>query len=149
MAVQEGLELASLIPNSCIYYGSQKEAHTSLASFLQSSIPCTTNNSDHESGVSHFLAFHGTHWLNSKTAGSGGILLPSSLEVSGNPLKKDATASPSSGGSSRSEPLPVAPPSLDPVFKPVGQLGVGGLQTTPDSISSSATPYYIPSGPCS
>ena len=97
------LRSASVIPNSCICCGSQKEAHTSLASFLQSSIPGTANNLVHQSGVLHFSAFHGTHWLNSKTMDSGGILLPSSLEVSGDPLKKDATASPSSIGSSRSE----------------------------------------------
>ena len=72
------------------------------------------------------LSLHGTHWLNSKTMGSRGVTLPSSSEVSGNPLRKDATTGPSSGGSSRSEPLPVAPSSLDPVFGPVGQLGAGG-----------------------
>ena len=141
--------LASFIPNSCIHCGSWKEACTSLASFLQSSIPGTADNLVHQSGVLHFLAFHGTHWLDSKTVGSGGILLPSSSEVSGNPLKKDATAGPSSGGSYRSEPLPVAPSSLDPVFGPVGQLGAGGLQTTPDGVSYSAFPYFIPGSPYS
>ena len=104
----------------------RNEAHTSLASFLQSSIPSTTNNSVHQSGVLHFSAFHGTHWLNSKTMGSRGIILPSSSEVSGNPLKKDATASPSSSGSSRSEPSLVVPSSPHPVFWPAGQLGAGG-----------------------
>ena len=81
--------------------------------------------------------------------GSRGIPSPSSLEVSSNPLKKDATTSPSSSGSSRSEPLAVAPSSPDPDFGPEGQLGVGGLQTAPGGTSSSAPPYYVPSGPCS
>ena len=89
--------MASPIPNSHICCGSQEEAHTFLASFLQSSNPNTTDNLVHQSRVSHFSAFHGTHWLNSMTTGSGGILSPSSSEVSSNPLKKDATASPSSG----------------------------------------------------
>ena len=43
-----------------------------------------------------------------------------------NPLRNDATSGLSSGGSSRSEPLPVAPSSPDPVFGSVGWLGAGG-----------------------
>ena len=101
--------VASPAPNSCICCGSLKDACTSLASFLQSSIPGTVNSLVHHSGVSHLLAFHGTHWLNSKTAGSRGISLSSSSEVSGDPLRKEATAGFSSGGSSKSEPLPLDP----------------------------------------
>ena len=117
--------VASLTPNSCICCGSPKDAHTSLASFLQSSIPGTVDNSVHHSGVLHLSAFHGTHWLNSKTVGSGGILLPSSSEVSSNPLRKEATASFSSSGSSKSESLPLVPSSPGPVFRSVGWLGAG------------------------
>ena len=117
--------LASLIPNSHVCCGSQKEAHTSLASFLQSSIPGTIDNSVHQSRVWHFLAFHGTHWLSSKTMGSGGILSPSSSEVSSNPLRKEATTGFSSSGSSRSELSPVAPSSPGPAFWSVGWLGAG------------------------
>ena len=141
--------LASLIPNSCIHCGCWKEAHTSLASYLQSSIHSTIDNSVHQSGVLHVLAFHGTHWLNSKTAGYRGILSPSSSEVSGDPLRKDATTGHSSGGSSRSEPLPVAPSSLDPVFGPAGWLWAAGLQNAPGNVSSFALPYFIPSSPYS
>ena len=141
--------VASLIPNSCIHCGSPKEACPSLASFLQSSIPGTVNNLVHQSRVSHFSTFHGTHWLNSKTAGSRGILSPSSLEVSSDPLRKEASASFSSGGSSKSEPSLVAPSSLGPVFRSAGWLGQGGLQTAPTSISSFALPYFIPSSPFS
>ena len=93
---------------------------------LWSPIPSTADNSVHQLGVSHPSALLGTYWLNSVTAGSGGILLPLSLEVSSNPLKKDATASPSSGASPRSESLVVAPSSLDPVFGPEGWLEAGG-----------------------
>ena len=116
---------ASFIPNSFIDCGSWNKACTSLASFLWSTISSTTDNLAHQPGVLHLLALHGTHWLNSVTAGSRDILLPLSSKVSGDPLKKDATTSPSSGGSPRSEPLAVAPSSLDPVFGPEGQLGAG------------------------
>ena len=117
--------VASLTPNSHICCGSPKDAHTSLASFLQSSIPGTVNNSVHHSGVLHLSAFHGTHWLNSKTAGSGDVLSASSSEVSGNPLRKEATASFISGGSSRSESSPSSPSSPDLVFGSVQWLGAG------------------------
>ena len=58
--------------------------------------------------------------------GSRGITLPSSPEVSSDPLRNDATSGPSSSGSCRKEPLPVAPSSPDPVFGSVGWLGTGG-----------------------
>ena len=74
---------------------------------------------------------------------------PSSPEVSSDPLRNDATSGPSSGGSSKSEPSLVAPSSLDPVFGSVGQLGAGGPQSAPDSISSSALLYFTPGGPYS
>ena len=117
--------VASLTPNSHICCGSPKDASTYLASFLQSSIPGTVNNLVHHSGVLHLSAFNGTHWLNSKTTGSRGILSPSSSEVSGNPLRKEATTGFSSGSSSKSESLPLVPSSPGPVFGSVGQLGAG------------------------
>ena len=141
--------MASLAPSSCICCGSLKDAHTSLASFLQSSIPGTVENLVHHSRVSHLLAFHGTHWLNSKTAGSGGIFLPSSSEVSGDTLRKEATASFSSGSSSKSEPLPLDPCSPGSVFRSARWLGQIDLQTTPGSISFFALLYFIPSSPYS
>ena len=136
--------LASLFPNSRIHCGSQKEACTSLASFLQSSIPGTIDNLVHQSRVLHFSAFHGTHWLKSKTVGFRGILLPSSSEVSSNPLRKEATASFSSGGSSRSEPLPVAPPHWALSSGQWGSWGQVGLQTAPGSISSFCSSLLCP-----
>ena len=140
---------ASFIPNSFICCGSQNKAHTSLASFLWSPFSGTANNSAHQLGILQLLALHGTHWLNLVTVGSGGILSPLSLEVCSNPLKKDATSSPSSGGSSKSEPSAVVASSLDSVLWPEGWLGEGGPQTAPDGISSSASPYYVPGGPFS
>ena len=119
------VRVAYLIPNSCICHRSPKDAHTSLASFLQSSLPGTVDSSVHHSGVLHLSAFHGTHWLNSKTAGSRGISLPSSLEVSGNPLRKEATIGFSSGSSSKLEPLPLDPCSPGPVLGSAGWLGAG------------------------
>ena len=101
--------VASFEPNSHNCRGSLKDARTSLASFLESSFPCTANSSVQHSGVLHLSAFHGTHQLNSTTGGSGDVSLPSSSEVFGNPLKKEATIGFSSGGSSRSEPLPFNP----------------------------------------
>ena len=117
--------VASLTPNSCICHGSPKDACTSLPIFLQSSIPGTVNNLVHHSGVLHLLVFHGTYWLNSNTTGSGGIFLPSSSEVSGDPLRKEATISLSSGGSSKSEPSSLVPSSLGPAFGSAGWLGAG------------------------
>ena len=126
MAVQEEpgeWPSSLLIPASAV--GVPKDACTSLPSFLQSSIPGIVNSLVHHSRVLHLSAFHGTHWLNSKTAGSGGVLSPSSLEVSGDPLRKEATAGFSSGSSSKSESLPLVPSSPGPVFRSVGQLGAG------------------------
>ena len=81
--------------------------------------------------------------------GSRGIPSPLSLEVPGDPLKKDATSGPSSGGSSKSEPLVAVASSLYSVLRPEQWLGQGALQTAPDGISSSSPPYYVPCGPCS
>ena len=124
--------MASLIPNSHICCGSLKEACTSIASFLESSIPGTVNNSVLQSRVSHLSAFHHTHWQNSKTAGSGGVLLPSSLEVSGDPFRKEAMTAFSSGGSSKSEPLPFAPSSLVHLY-PQFMITVGGMKEQMDN----------------
>ena len=128
---------------------SQNDACTSLASFLWSPISGTADISTHQLGVSHLSPLYGTHWLNSVTTGSGGILLPSSSEV---PVTL----------SRRMPPLVlvlVAPPNANlwlwllPHWTPSsghrGSWGQGGLQTTPDCITSSTPPYYIPSGPCS
>ena len=117
--------MASLAPNSCIHHGSPKDAHTSLASLLQSSLPGTVDSSVHHSGVSHLLAFQGTHQLNSKTVGSGGISSPSSSKVSGDPLRKEATVSFSSSGSSKSEPFPLDPCSPGSVLGLAEWLGAG------------------------
>ena len=53
-----------------------------------------------------------------KITGSGGIFLPSSSEVSGDPCRKEATVGFSSGSSSKLEPPPLAP------FSPSGALGM-------------------------
>ena len=142
--------MASFIPSSLICCRSQNNAHTSLASLLWSHISGTANNSAHQLGVSHLSALHGTHWLNSVTAGSRGILSPSSSEVPSDPLKKDATSGPSSGGSSKSEASAAVASSLDSVLGPErGSWGQGGLQTTHDGVSSSIPPYSVPGSPCS
>ena len=135
--------MASLTPSSCIHHGSPKDPHTSLASFLQSSTPGTVDSSVHHSGVLHLSALHGTHQLNSKTVGSRGIFLPSSLEVSGNPLSKEATAGFSSGSFSKSEP------SLVDLFSLGSFFGSGGPQTSPDGVSFFAPPYFILGSPYS
>ena len=116
---------SSSIHSSLILCRSQNKAHTSLASLLWSSTSGTADNSAHQLGVLHLLALHGTHWLNSVTAGSRGILSSSSLEVPINPLKKDATSSPSSCGSSRSEPSVAAASLLDSALRLGGWLGAG------------------------
>ena len=110
--------VASLESNSRNCYGSMKDALTSLASLLASSLPSMANSSSHQSGVSHLSAFHGTHWPKSIMSGSGGIFSPSLSEVSGDPCRKEATVGFSSGSSSKSEPLPLDPSS------PCGGLGV-------------------------
>ena len=108
--------VASLNPISCIHCGSLKDAHTSLASFLLLSLPGTVDSLGHHSRVLHILALHGTHWLNSETRGSRDISSSSSSKVFGNPLKKEATIGFSSSSSSKSEPLPLDPCSLDSVW---------------------------------
>ena len=150
MVVQgEPGEWPPLAPNSCICCGSLKDAGTSLASFLQSSIPGTVDSSVHHSGVSHLLAFHGTHWLNSKTVGSGGVSSPSSLEVSGQPSQdRRLPAGFSSGSSSKSEPLPLDPCSLGPVFR-FGEAAGGRLifkpnMATPPLLLLSTSSLVVP-----
>ena len=117
--------VASLEPNSWNCLGSLKDALTSLASFLVSSFPGTAGSSIHHSGVSHLSAFHGTHSLKSKIVGSGCVFLASSSKVSGNPHRKEATISFSSGGSSKSEPLPLDPSSPGCVLGSADWLGAG------------------------
>ena len=116
---------ASSIHSSLILCGSQNEAHISLASLLWSSTSSTANNSAHQLWVLHLSALHSTHWLTSVTVGFGGILSSLSSEVPINPLKKDATSSPRSSGSSRSEPSVVTASLLDSVLGLEGQLGTG------------------------
>ena len=87
--------------------------------------PGTVDSSIHHSGVPHLSTFHRTHWPKSKTAGSGGIFSPSSSKVSSNPLRKKATINFSSGGSSKSEPLPLDPSSPGCVLGLVEWLGAG------------------------
>ena len=117
-------EWPPLNPIPATTMGGPKDALTSLASFLASSFPSTAASSIHHSGVSHLSTFHGTCRLKSKIMGSRGIFLPSSSKVSGNPLRKEATVSFSSGGSSKSEPLP-SDPSLSCVLGPAEWLGAG------------------------
>ena len=117
--------VASLEPSSCNCHGSLKDALTSLASFLASSFPSTADSSIHQSGVSHLSAFHGTHRLKSRIVGSGGIFLPSSSKVSGDPCRKEATISFSSGSSSKSEPPPLDPSSPSGVLGLADWLGAG------------------------
>ena len=66
------------------------------------------------------------------TVGCRGILLSLSLEVPINPLKKDATSSLNSSGSSRSEPSAVAASSVPPLsFLPTTSLAVPALRPCP------------------
>ena len=117
--------VASLESSSCNCCGSPKDALTSLASSLASSFPGTADSSLHQSGVSHLSAFHGTPRLKSQILSSGGIFLPSSSKVSGNPHRKEAAIGFSSGDSSKSEPLPLDPSSPGGVLGSVDQLGAG------------------------
>ena len=77
------------------------------------------------------LGFHislpsmGTHRLKSQIVGSRGILSPSSSKVSGNPHRKEATISFSSGSSSKSEPPPLDPSSPGGVLGSADWLGTG------------------------
>ena len=93
--------------SSCSCRGSPKDALTCLASFLVLSSPGTVHSSIHQLGVLHFSAFQGTHSAKSKMVVSGGIFLPSSSDVSGDPHRKEATA----GFSSSSSPKLKSPPS--------------------------------------
>ena len=110
--------VASLESNSHICCGCAKDALTSLVSLLASSFPSTANSSSHQSGVLHLSDFHGTHWLKSIMLGPRGISSLSSSEVSSDPHRKEAMVGFSSGGSSKSEPLPLDPSS------PCGTLGL-------------------------
>ena len=98
--------VASLESNSCIHCGSVKDALTSLANLLTSSFPGPANSSSHQSRISHLSDIHETHQPKSATLGSGGIFLPSLSEVPGDPRRKETSIGFSSGGSSKSEPLP-------------------------------------------
>ena len=116
---------ASLVSNSHSCCGSMKDTLTFLASFLMSSLPGTANSSSHQSGVSHLSAFHGTHMPKSIISGSGGVFLPSSSEVSGDPHRKEATVGFSSGSSSKSEPLPLDPSLPSGILGSVDWPGAG------------------------
>ena len=117
--------VTSLESNSCNCCGSAKDALTSLASLLASSFPDTANSSSHQSGVSHFSDFHGTHWPKSIILGSRGIFLPSSSEVSSDPHRKEATVGFSSSSSSKSEPLPWDPSLPSGALGSADWLGAG------------------------
>ena len=123
--MQGAWRVASLESSSHNCCGSSNDALTSLANFLASSFPSTADSSIHQSGVSHLSAFHGTHRLKSRIAGSRGIFSPSSSDISGNPHRKEATISFSSGSSSKSEPLPSDPSSPGGVLGPADWLGAG------------------------
>ena len=113
--------VASLKSNSCNHRGSPKDALTSLASFLASSFPSTANSSPHQSGVSHLSAFHGTHSSKSRILGSRGIFLPSSSEVSRQPLQEGSYHC-----FQLQQFLQVRASALRPLFT-LWHLGVGGL----------------------
>ena len=117
--------VASLESNSRICCGSVKDALTSLASLLTSSFPSTANSSSHQSRVSHLSDFHEIHWLKSAISGSGGIFSPSSSKVPGDPHRKEATIGFSSGGSSKSEPLPWDPSLPSGILGLADWLGTG------------------------
>ena len=116
--------VASFEPNSCNCHGCLKDALTSLASFLESFLG-TANSSVHHSGVLHLSAVHGTHWLNSIAGGSGDVSSPLSLEVFGDPLKKEGAIGFSSGRSSRLEPSPLDSCSPGAVLGSAVWLGTG------------------------
>ena len=90
--------------SSCSWQGRPKDAQTCLASFLVSSPPSTVDNSIHQLGVLHLLAFHVTHSAESVMPGSSGIFLPLSSDVPSDPHKKEATAGFSSSGSPKLAP---------------------------------------------
>ena len=109
--------------SSSNHQGNSKDALTCQASFLVSSYPGTVNSSIHQLGVSHLSTFQQTHSARFETGGSGGIFSPSSSEISGDPCRKEATASLSSGGSPKSESLPSHLPSPKGILGSADHLG--------------------------
>ena len=97
---------ASLGSSSCIHLGSWNEDLTSRASLPVSSSR-TVDNSTHQSGTSHFSAFHHTHSVDWDMGGSGNISSFSSSGILDDPCKKEATSALSCGGSPKSESLPL------------------------------------------
>ena len=95
-----GVELMSAL-------GNWNEALTSLAS-LSISSPDMAVNSLHQAGRSHSLALHHTQSAGLDMGSSNGG--SSSLDISDDPCRKDATSALSSGRSPKSDSL-----SLDPV----------------------------------
>ena len=131
----EAWRVALPASSSCSCCGSPKDTLTCLASFLVLSSPGTVDSSIHQLGVSHLSTFHGTHSAKSKMAGSGGILLPSSSDVSGDPCRKEATAGFSSGSSPKLESLPSDPSPPD---------CMSGLADQPgDGLSAKLTWWHI------
>ena len=80
------------------------------------------DSSIHQLGVSHFLTFHWTHLVKSRTGGSGGISLPSLSDASSDPHRKEATVGTNSGSSPKSVSLPLDSSLPDGISGLVGQL---------------------------
>ena len=121
--------------SSCSCHGSLKDALTCLASFLVLSSPGTVDSSIHQLEVLHLSAFHWTHSAKSKTVGYGGVFLPSLSNVSGDPHRKEATAGFSSGGSPKSESLPLDPSSPVGISGSADQLGASSSAKTNLAVS--------------
>ena len=103
------------------------EALTSWASLLMSSSR-TVDNSAHQSGTSHFSAFHHTHSADWDMGGSGNISSSSSSGISDDPCRKEATSTLSCGGSPKSESLPLDPVLPEGMSGLADQLTVGWLE---------------------
>ena len=88
----------------------------------------TVDNSSHQSGTSHFSAFHHTHLVDLYTDGSGSISSPSSSGILDDPCKKEATSALSCGGSPKSESLPLDPVLPEGISGLVDWLAVGWLE---------------------
>ena len=118
---------ASLGSSSCICLGSQNKALTSQASLPVSSCR-TVDNSSHQSGTSHFSAFHCTHSADLYTDGSGSISSPLSSGISDDPCKKEATSALSCSGSHKSKSLPSNPVLPEGISGLADRLAVGWLE---------------------
>ena len=118
---------ASLGSSSCIRLRSWNEALTSQASPPMSSSR-TADNSAHQSGTSHFSAFHHTHLADWDMGGSGNIFLSSSSGISDDPCRKEATSAWSCGGSPKSESLPSDHVLPEGISGSADQLAIGWLE---------------------